>query len=258
MAAAKIYIGDGLDVLRSMESRSVNVVCMDPPYASGAFSEAGRSAGVPQGVTGQKSMEWFVGDGMGTAGLVWLLRSIAFEATRVLVDGGWLLCFCDWRQSLNLAPALEAAGLRFRNIVIWDKGPPGMGLGFRHQHEFVLCFTVGAGPPSVNVNTVVGNVQRVSRVSPAEKKHPTAKPVELMQNLLRLTCPVGGLVVDPFAGSGSTLVAAVTLGMNAVGVERSPEFAAIAVERLRDECDVNAETNATTKPATQPTLFGAP
>jgi len=258
MATAKIYIGDGLDVLRSMESRSVNVVCMDPPYASGAFSEAARQSGLPQGVKGDESSKWFVGDGMGTAGLVWLLRSIAFEATRVLVDGGWLLCFCDWRQITNIAPALESAGLRFRSLVIWDKGSAGMGVGFRPQHECILCLTTGTGMPAVHAFDDSGNVMRVNRVSASDKKHPTAKPVDLMRKLLRITCPVGGLVVDPFAGSGSTLVAAVTLGMNAVGVERSPEFAAIAVERLRDECDVNAETNATTKPATQPTLFGAP
>lgn len=71
-----------------------------------------------------------------------------------------------------------------------------------------------------------------SREAGAERMHPTQKPLSLMRWLVRLVTPPGGLVLDPFAGSGSTLVAAAHEGRAAVGVERDPVFAAAAAERL--------------------------
>lgn len=64
-------------------------------------------------------------------------------------------------------------------------------------------------------------------------RHPTVKPVAVMEYLLRLVMPPGGIALDPFAGSGTTLVAAARLGMNAIGIEREPEYHAIAEARIR-------------------------
>jgi site-specific DNA-methyltransferase (adenine-specific) len=71
--------------------------------------------------------------------------------------------------------------------------------------------------------------------------HPTVKPVALMQWLVRLVTPNGGTVLDPFMGSGSTLVAADAEQFNAIGCELSPEYAAIAERRIRDAAGMFAD-----------------
>jgi site-specific DNA-methyltransferase (adenine-specific) len=68
---------------------------------------------------------------------------------------------------------------------------------------------------------------------PQHNVHPTVKPIALMEHLLKLVVPPGGRVLDPFAGSGSTLIAAAALGLDAVGIEREPRYVEIATSRLR-------------------------
>jgi DNA modification methylase len=126
----------------------------EPPYCAGGFTEGGRTTA--NGAMGVAAFDWFQGDNMTTPGLVWLLRRVAIEAHRVLVNKGSLCIFCDWRMIAMLAPALESSGLRWRNLVVWDKLVPGLGTGsFRARHELVLHFLKGASVPRYANN--VGN-----------------------------------------------------------------------------------------------------
>jgi site-specific DNA-methyltransferase (adenine-specific) len=224
-----IIEGDSVEAMKSLETASVDAVITDPPYCSGGFSESARTSAKVQGVRGPWEQSWFKGDNMGTQGLLFMLRAIAWESARVLKPSGSLLVFCDWRMVANLAPALESAGLRCQNMIVWDKGSMGLGTGFRPQHELVLQFTNGA--PKYQVLNA-SNVIKCGRVTGARKVHPTEKPVELMRKLIETVCPVGGLVADPFAGSGSTGVAALELGRFFWGAERCPQIAATARARL--------------------------
>ena len=129
-----LHRGDCLDVMRSIEAGSVDAVVTDPPYCAGSVSEASRTGAKGQGLRSQTLTRfgWFVGDNMGTAGITWLLRSIAVEAVRVLKPSGSLLVFCDWRMYSALQPAIESAGLRTQGLIVWDKG--SMGAGMRVSH----------------------------------------------------------------------------------------------------------------------------
>lgn len=226
-------IGDALQELARLDAGTADALITDPPYCSGALSEAGKARASHQGFrsdgvrTGRFS--WFEGDQMTTAGLCWLLREVAVEALRLLKPTGHLLVFADWRMVPMLAPALESAGLRFRNLVVWDKGHYGAGTGFRPQGEMILHLT--RSTPAFHAADV-GNVIRCKRVHTSERDHPTEKPVELLQKLIRVTTPAGGLVVDPFAGSGSTGLAAASLGRSAVLIERSEAWIGRARARL--------------------------
>lgn len=228
--------GDGLTVLRTLPDASVDAIVTDPPYCSGSVSEAGRQGADGQGLRSNsesaKRFGWFKADNMGTAGLAWLLRAIAFESTRLLRDGGSLCVFCDWRMVANIEPAIESSGLRFRNLLVWDKGTMGLGTGFRMQHELALHFTNGSGASFYDRS--VGNVLRARRVHVSDREHPTQKPVDLMAQIIRVVSPPGGMVVDPFAGSGSTLVACALEGRRAIGVERDREYVGIATRRVAE------------------------
>jgi hypothetical protein len=183
--------GDALNGLDTLPRASVQAYVIDPPYCSGGFSETARRQAKGQGLRSETLREvgWFANDNMGTAGVAWLLRAVACEAARTLVDGGSLCVFTDWRMVANLAPALESSGLRFQNLVVWDKGAAGLGTGFRAQHELVLHFVKGTG---VFHALDSGNVLRCKRTSAAARVHQTEKPVELARDILRVVAPPGG------------------------------------------------------------------
>lgn len=226
---ATLFLGDAIEIMHTLER--VDAVVTDPPYCSGSVSEASRTAASGQGLRSDnlKKFGWFTGDNMGTAGLIFLLRSVAFRALEILNPEGSLLVFCDWRMVPNLAPAIESAGLRYQNMVIWDKGLMGLGAGFRAQHEVVLHFTAGS-PKYHELGTA--NVVKAARVGSGDREHQTQKPVDLMQRLLRVVCPPGGTVLDPFMGSGSTGVAALAEGMKFIGIERDVGHYSTARARL--------------------------
>ena len=228
MESQRIIEGDALETLAGLEG-PFDVVLMDPPYCSGSVGEAQRTAATCQGRRSDgcgSRFGWFVGDNMGTAGLAFLLRHVALAARSVLAPSGHLLCFTDWRQVPNLAPAIESSGLRFQNLVVWSK-PMGLGLGFRASHELVMHFT--AGSPEYH-DKGTGNVITCGRSR--SEHHPTQKPVEVLERLLRVTCPPGGRVLDPFAGSGSTGIACQRLGLSFVGIERDGGLVEVARKRL--------------------------
>ena len=229
----RILVGDALTHMATMPDASIDAVVMDPPYCSGAASEAGRSAANSQGVRSERrdDVTWFRGDNMGTAGIAFLLRAVAFESCRILRPSGSLLCFMDWRQVPNLVPALESSGLRYQNLIVWDKGHTAMGFGFRATHE--LCAHLTNGEPEFYSKSH-GNVLRHKRVPSDDREHFAQKPVELLRDLLSVVCPPGGTVLDPFCGSGSTLVAAASLGMSGVGIDRDGVHTATA----RKRCEV--------------------
>lgn len=239
MKKANLYLGDCIDVMReSVMDSSVDAVITDPPYCSGSVSEASRAAAKGQGLRSENigRFGWFKGDNMGTSGLVFLLRSVAWEAQRVLKPSGSLIMFCDWRMLPNLAPAIESVGFRYQNMIVWDKGAMGLGTGFRAQHELAMHFTNGA--PSYHSKSV-SNVIKSSRVGAKEREHQTQKPIDLMQKLIEVTTPPDGVVLDPFMGSGSTGVAAVSAGYQFIGIERDQEYFEIARRRVLEDAHVD-------------------
>lgn len=223
--------GDAVAALEAVDEGSVDAIVTDPPYCSGAVREAGRRAAIGQGLRSEtlRSGGWFTSDNMSTAGLAHLLRSVGFEAARVLVGGGSLIVFCDWRMSPIIAPAIESGGLRFQNLLVWDKRCMGLGVGFRMQHELALHYCNGTGRFYARD---VGNVLSCDRVDRIDRDHPAEKPVDLLRTMIRVVAPPLGLVVDPFCGSGSTGVAALREGRRFLGVDRDADHVQTARGRL--------------------------
>lgn len=228
---ATLYLGDAIETLDALDG--FDAVITDPPYCSGSVSEASRTAAKGQGLRSENiaKLGWFVGDNMGTAGLSSLLRSMAFHALAKLNPNGHMLVFCDWRMVPTLAPSIESAGLRYQNMVVWDKGMMGLGMGFRAQHEIVLHYTAGA-PKYHDLGT--SNVLKSSRVSANDREHQTQKPLDLMQRLVRVVTGPDMIVCDPFMGSGSTGCAALAEGRKFVGIERDPVHFETACKRIED------------------------
>ena len=223
-----VHHGDCLDVLRGMADASVDAVVTDPPYCSGARTAASvtNRGGMSRGVKWKsKPLD---SDQMTATGFVWMMRHVARESLRLLRPGGWFVSFIDWRQYPTMFGAIETSNLRVCNMLVWDKQHYALGNGFRNQHELAIVASKGVGVPH---NRSTGNVLSQKRIS-ASEIHPTEKPVDLMAQILRVVCPPGGTVLDPFAGSGTTLVAAKAEGFHAIGIEREAEYVAIIKARV--------------------------
>ncbi|MCL1524884.1 DNA-methyltransferase [Xanthomonas nasturtii] len=153
------------------------------------------------------------------------------ECARVLKDGAPVLLFTDWRQLPLTTDALQIAGFTWRGITVWDKTEgvrPQLGR-FRNQAEYIVWGSKGNMPLDRRAPVLPGVIRE--SVRRADKHHLTGKPTELMRQLVRI-CEAGGRVLDPFAGSGTTLVAAQLEGFEAVGIEMTDQYAAVTRDRL--------------------------
>lgn len=230
--AIEIIHGDALDQIRQMPDGCIDAIVTDPPYCSGGFTEAAKQTEKGQGLRSEniKRDGWFEGDNMTTGGLVFLIRQLTFESIRLFKNGGGsFLIFADWRMVPMIAPAIESAGIRYQNMLIWAKPSPGLGHGFRAQHETILHFT--AGKP-VYHDKGTGNVLRAKRVLPSAKYHPAQKPIDLLETLISVVCPEGGTVMDWFGGSGAVGIAAERIGRDAVLIDRDPKHIKTMQERI--------------------------
>lgn len=155
------------------------------------------------------------------------------ECFRAAREGSPLLLFSDFRQVPVNSDALQAAGWAWRGIVPWHKpaARPTKG-GFRRACEYVLWATRGKVDAAQNPIYLPG---MFSASQPRGKKrfHITQKPDGLMQELVKI-CKPGGIVLDPFTGSGSTGVAAIREGRSFVGIEQSELYEKVAQKRLMD------------------------
>ena len=228
IGGATLYLGDCLEIMATLPE--VDAVVTDPPYCSGAATEAGRGSATHQGLRSETMRKgrfaWFGADNMTTAGLCELLRSMCVRAP--VVECGSVLTFCDWRMVTMLAPAMESAGWRLRNLIVWDKGHFGAGTGFRPRHELIIHLTRRS---PVFHSASHGNVLTHRRIK-SDRVHPTQKPVGLICQLIEVVSPPGGTVLDPFMGSGTTGVACARKGRKFVGIEVEPKYFELACSRI--------------------------
>ena len=203
-------------------------ILTDPPYSSGGFQEAGRASGSigteRVDADGKKRRPQIANDRLSTRGYLALIKRAVGET---LCQGAYV--FTDWRMWVNLFDVMEASGFGVRQMIVWDKGTPGMGQGWRSQHEIIMfaCRSTIKFDP----HKAQGNVMNYQRTG--NPNHPTEKPVELLVDVLRITA-AADQVYDPFVGSGSTLVAIQNTGKVGFGMEIEPKYVAVTLERMAD------------------------
>lgn len=230
-AGVTIYHGDCLQVLSQFDKEYASVIMTDPPYSSGAR----QSAQMYSRGSSVRGDRWFGTDNLTAHGFAMLTRLFATECYRVAAIGAHFFSFIDWRQWPVLAGTVEAAGWYVRACLVWDKLSYGMGNGFRQQAEF--CLHASKGVADNFKRHDLGTVFRHKRVR--DNKHPTMKPTALLEQLL--SAVPDGLIIDPFMGSGSTLVAAKNAGRRAIGIEIEEHYCEIAARRLSQEVlDINS------------------
>lgn len=228
--------------MAGMEAGSVDAVVTDPPYCSGGQfrSEVARPTnekyrGWSQNSDGSSRQPTafysaFSGDNKdGRVFLAWSMQWMS-AAFRVAKDGALFVCMTDWRQLPAVTDMMQFAGWTWRGVVVWDKkiGRPVKGR-FRNHIEYAVWGSRGAF--TSRRDEYPGSLYSETPPSHRERVHVTEKPVGLIRHMLTVAGP-GGVVLDPFAGSGSTGVAAIADGFDFIGIERESEYVEISRRRI--------------------------
>lgn len=201
------------------------ILLTDPPYCSGGFQESGRSSGSigtkRYDKDGKEIAVTIANDTLSTRGYQSLMREVLQN-----FDGLVAYIFTDWRMWVYLFDIVETAGLGVKNMLVWNKKSPGMGMGWRTQHELVMF--AHRTKPKWDNHKGYGNVLEATRSG--NELHPTQKPVEILEKLLDNTDWAKG-VLDTFGGSGTTLIAAESVGQASFLMEMEPRFVDVIVRR---------------------------
>lgn len=199
----RLLCGDSLDpgqVETVLDGALPAMVWSDPPYGLGGY--AGRGG----------KLQAVRGDDAGEDDLVAFFRQG--------VAPGVYVC-CEFKSY----PRCIAARGEPRSLIVWAKQSFGMGSGYRRQHEFIGYWGSYNG-------TTESDLWRVDREGAYD--HPTQKPVELVERALRNSTERGGLIFDPFLGSGTAIISAERLGRRAFGIEIEPKYIQVALQRWAD------------------------
>lgn len=230
---------------RDIPDGSLAGIITDPPYCSGGFIAARKAA------TGRKylssndttAINSFDGDSMTDA--VFQKFSVDWlEVAAAKVGNGVIFICIDWRMVGVLTEAVQIAGWKLLNVLIWDKnnGRPRRN-GYGGSYEMIIHASIGAPHYHRPDICVPKSVLRYNPVK-LHKIHHTEKPVPLIMDILRFIPDDGRPVMDPFAGSGATMEAALRHGMDSVGVESNAAFCDTIAARLptANRADVIAAT----------------
>lgn len=239
-----ILQGDCREIMMGLPPGQFDCIVTDPPY-------------------GETSLQWDV----------WPVGWVS-EAVRMLKPTGSMWCFGSFRMFMQNGPEFAAAGLRISQEVVWEKhnGSCLFNDRFRRVHELAVHFYKASSSwgdvfkaPQVTNDATASTVRKRGRPSQwigatgdtvyrseaggprlmrsviycrsehGRALHPTQKPLGIVSPLLAYSCPPGGTVLDPFAGSGSTGLAARVAGIHATLIELNPEYADIAAKRIADD-----------------------
>ncbi len=233
----RVVAADCLEVLGRLSPGVADLAYLDPPFNTGRTHTAGRAAFDDRWPTIEAYLAF--------------LRLRVEAVRRALKPYGSILLHCDWRTSHHARLLLDDlfGHSNFVNHLIWVYGLGGSSRRrFARKHDDILFYAKGDAycfdPPLVPAtsNRMKGRLKKASDViqipainnMAAERTgYPTQKPLALMDLLVRACCPPGGVVLDPFCGSGTTLLAAKMSGRRFIGIDCNPRAVEIARDRIR-------------------------
>ncbi|QDU62157.1 Modification methylase DpnIIB [Planctomycetes bacterium Pan216] len=230
-----LHHGDVLKVLPTFDDESFDATIADPPYCSGGRTHNERLADPSKKYCHSSTGRYasFMGETRDQRSWGYWCSLWLSECWRITRPMGYVLCFVDWRQLPTLTNAMQAAGWIWRGILSWDKTEaarsPHTGY-FRHQAEFVVWGTKGSCRRRPGEGPWPGVLRQ--RVDTREKCHVAGKPTELLKRLVTIV-PQGGVLLDPFVGSGTGPLAAEAKDRQWVGIEMDPHWYQVAADRLR-------------------------
>jgi site-specific DNA-methyltransferase (adenine-specific) len=203
-AINSVMLGDCVRLMAGLPAESVDFILTDPPYLVNYRDRSGRS------IAGDDDARW--------------LQPAFAEMHRVLKDESFCVSFYGWTKIDLFMAAWRAAGLRIVGHIVFRKAYASSVRFMRYQHEQAYLLAKGdVSPPR----------DPLSDVMDFPYSHNRQKPTQALEPLIRTFCKPDGIVLDPFCGSGSTLVAARSAGRRFIGIELDGEHFLTASRRLQ-------------------------
>ena len=231
--------GDCLQAMQAMDGASVDLILTDPPYNLGLFMK--------DRATNLKAMRdnYFGAAGWDNYGYdEWnsSIDSFFKESARLMKKGGSMIVFMAVIKVESIIELAEKHGFYYKTTGTWHKTNPmprNMNLHFVNSTESWIYFTYGARVGTFNNDGKALHDFRETSVTPKSEriygKHPTQKPLALMDFFVETLSNPGDLILDPFMGSGTSGVSAVRNGRRFTGVELDEGYYEIAMKRMQDE-----------------------
>lgn len=226
----KLYNGDCLEVLKNIESESIDLCIIDPPYR---LTSGGVKGTEIRGSIGRKKNENM------SSGKVFKHNSIKSEEWfkeiyRVMKDETHLYVMCNDKYVQEYLNNAEKAGFKEVNILVWSKGMHTPTQYYMKNIEFILLFRKGRAKYINNMGSfALIDIKGIR----GNKVHPSEKPYNLMQHLVLNSSNENDLVLDCFMGSGSTGVACINTNRRFIGIELDENYFNISKKRIEESLD---------------------
>jgi DNA modification methylase len=220
-----------------LQGHLAQMVVTDPPYN---VPIAGHAVG--RGKIRHRNFQAAAGE-MSPAEFTCFLNQFIRHVIRFSREGSIHYIFMDWRHLMELLNAALTLYTEWKNLLVWCKNNAGQGSFYRSKHELIAVFKNGTAPHINNFGlgskgryrTNVLDYPSVNSLHPARRGdlelHPTVKPIALVADLIRDCSKRNGLILDPFGGSGTTILAAERTGRIARLIELDPLYVDVAVRR---------------------------
>jgi site-specific DNA-methyltransferase (adenine-specific) len=240
---ALLLAGDCLNALTHVEAESVDLVFADPPYFlsnGGTTCKSGRRVSVDKG-------KWDRSKGADENHA--FNRAWLEACRRVLKPNGSIWVSGTSHVIYSVGFAMQQLGFKLLNEIVWEKPNPPPNLScryFTHSTETLLwaardrksrhhfAYQVMREHAGGKQMKSVWRMTAPARDEKLHGKHPTQKPIALLERIVLAACPMGGVVLDPFNGSGTTGLAAIRLGHRYVGIDLDPGYLELTRKRLID------------------------
>lgn len=221
-----------------MNGEKARVVFTDAPYnvpVAGHVTSGGKHAEFVM-ASGEMSDDEFTS----------FSTKVMLRASDNLVEGGLTFYCMDWRHVKHTLAAAEAARLDLLNLIVWDKKSGGMGSFYRSRHELIFLFRKQGAPhlnrvelgkhgrDRANVWTYEGVNGFGAAKAKAREMHPTVKPLGLVRDAILDCTAKGDAVLDLFSGSGTTIIAAESVGRRGFATELDPRYVDVGVVRWQE------------------------
>ncbi len=221
----KVYFGDNMVTLAKMPDETVDLVLTDPPYAINYASNRRTKQPKFKHLQNDKNGDW--------------IPKFVREAYRVLKNDRHFYCFCRHDTYPQFVQATLEAGFKLKRTLIWVKNNHGSGDlkgDYAPQDEWIIYAHKGRRELR---GQRASNILYYSKVSSKNLNHSTEKPVELLKFLIGKSTKKGELVLDPFGGSGSTMIAAKEMERAHCIMEISEEYYYTVEERKKEMNQIN-------------------